>query len=287
MLSYLKKFVMDILPSVAATIIGAYIVNHYIVAKPDVPATAAATAAVDPKAAKPATVVSSLPEAGVKAKGMSERTLIERSASEKATVTEKPAEKSADQKSDAPADTASIPADTRHHTAAPKAVVKVAPAAPQPAAPATAAAPAEAAAATEENRDANDLARAAIERLRKERPQEAARTQDATRTDLARLPEAQRPAAQSAIRPLPPPIMVSNPSTENVDQSAQQRPPYAANAQDSNRLTPPADIPVPVIQAPLDLRADAAMPAPKNDHSSVTDDMFSGMKSMFHAVLPK
>ncbi len=31
MLSYLKKFALDILPSVAATIIGAYIVNHYIV----------------------------------------------------------------------------------------------------------------------------------------------------------------------------------------------------------------------------------------------------------------
>ena len=121
MLSYLKKFVMDILPSVAATIIGAYIVNHYIVAKPQAPDAAAVTAAVDPKAdpkaaAKPAeksTVVSSLPEAGVKAKGMSERTLIERSASEKATVTEKPADpksadtKSADTKADAPAETAS------------------------------------------------------------------------------------------------------------------------------------------------------------------------------------
>lgn len=301
MLSYLKKFVMDILPSVAATIIGAYIVNHYIVAKPDAPAAAAVTAAVDPKAdpkaaAKPAeksTVVSSLPEAGVKAKGMSERTLIERSASQKATVTEKPAEKSAEPKSadakpDAPADTASIPADTRHHPAPPKAVAKVTPAAPQPAAPATSAAPVEAAAVTpEESRDANDLARAAIERLRKERPQEAARSQDATRTDLARLPEAQRPAAASAIRPLPPPIMVSNPSSDNADQPAQPRPPYAASAQDSNRLTPPADIPVPVVQAPLDLRAEAIMPAPKNERTSVTDDMFSGMKSMFHAVLPK
>ncbi|GEC55575.1 hypothetical protein ABIF38_003145 [Bradyrhizobium japonicum] len=297
MLSYLKKFVMDILPSVAATIIGAYIVNHYIVAKPEAPAAAAVTAAVDPKAdpkaaAKPAAVVSSLPEAGVKAKGMSERTLIERSASEKATVTEKPAEKSADPKSadakpDAPADTASIPADTRHHPAAPKAVAKVTPAAPQPAAPAASAAPVETAVTPEESRDANDLARAAIERLRKERPQEAARSQDATRTDLARLPEAQRPAATSAIRPLPPPIMVSSPSTDNVDQSSQPRPPYAAGGQDSNRLTPPADIPVPVVQAPLDLRAEAIMPAQKNERTSVTDDMFSGMKSMFHAVLPK
>lgn len=288
MLSYLKKFVMDILPSVAATIIGAYIVNHYIVAKPQAPVTAAVTAAVDPKPdakapAKPAeksTVVSSLPEAGVKAKGMSERTLIERSASEKATVTEKPADpksadtksadtKSSDSKADAPADTASIPTDARHHPA--KAVAKAAPAA----------APVESAVTPEEAHDANDLARAAIERLRKERPQ------DARSTDLARLPDQQRPAAAPAIRPLPPPIMVSNPSTDSADQASQPRAPYAANAQDANRLTPPADIPVPVLQAPLDLRADAAMPAPKNEHSSVTDDMFSGMKSMFHAVLPK
>ena len=32
--SYLTKFTVDILPSVAATVIGAYIVNHYIVSKP-------------------------------------------------------------------------------------------------------------------------------------------------------------------------------------------------------------------------------------------------------------
>ena len=40
MLKYLKKFAMEIVPSVAATIIGAYIVNHYITAKPaaDAPA---------------------------------------------------------------------------------------------------------------------------------------------------------------------------------------------------------------------------------------------------------
>ena len=60
------------------------------------------------------------------------------------------------------------PTDARHHPAAPKAVAKVTPAAPQPAAPATTAAPVEAAATPEENRDANDLARAAIERLRNE-----------------------------------------------------------------------------------------------------------------------
>jgi hypothetical protein len=287
MLSYFKKFAMDILPSVAATIIGAYIVNHYIVAKPDAPAAAAMSAA-DPKATvKPAekpTVVSSLPEAGVKAKGMSERTLIERAASEKATVTEKPAEKSADLKAaDAPADTASIPADTRHHPVAPKAVAKLTPAI----------APAEAAVAPEEARDANDLARAAIERLRKERPQETSRSPETPRaTDVARLPDAPRAVAVPAIRPLPPPIMVSNPSSESADQSSQPRPPYAADAQDPNRdpnrLTPPADIPVPVVVVPpLDLRAEASEPPPAKQHTSVADDMLSAAKSVFHAVLPK
>ena len=37
MLKYLTKFAMEIIPSVVATIIGAYIVNHYINTKPDSP----------------------------------------------------------------------------------------------------------------------------------------------------------------------------------------------------------------------------------------------------------
>ena len=54
MLNYLKKFALEILPSVAATVIGAYIVNHYI-SKPatDAP-VAAVTAPADAKKAKPA-----------------------------------------------------------------------------------------------------------------------------------------------------------------------------------------------------------------------------------------
>ena len=49
---YLTKFAVDILPSVAATVIGAYIVNHYIVSKPGPGAPAAAVVStVDPKAA--------------------------------------------------------------------------------------------------------------------------------------------------------------------------------------------------------------------------------------------
>ena len=307
MLNYLKKFTMDILPSVAATIIGAYIVNHYIVAKPEIPATAAVSAA-DPKTAadaKPAekpTQISSLPEAGVKAKGMSERTLIERSASEKASVVEKPQDKPADPKSidlkpttEAPAETASIPAEPRRHQVAPRdktAVRVVLPSLVQPAvpaatvpAPAVEAAIAPAAVTPDEHRDANDLARAAIERLRNDNAQ---RTPEPARApEVARNPEAPRLATAPAIRPLPPPIMVSNPSADNADQGATAKPPYAAAARvdDPTRPTPPADIPV-APRPPLDLRAEAMPPAAK-EHTTVADDMLSAAKSVFHAVLPK
>ena len=53
------------------------------------------------------------------------------------------------------------------------------------------------------------------------------------------------------------------------------------------RLTPPADIPVPVIAPPLDLRADGGATMPRPKKANVADEMLSGMKSMFHSVLPK
>jgi hypothetical protein len=313
MLNYVKKFTMEILPSVAATIIGAYIVNHYIVAKPaaDAPVAAAASVA-GPKAApgaKPAETsadAGNLPAAGVKAKGMSERTLLERSASEKAVVTEKPQEKSqekseaksADAKpSDTPVETASIPAEPRRHTPAPRDKVRVvlpSPVQPSAAAPVTAAPapPVEAAVAPEERRDANDLARAAIERLRgnldsSPRPQEAARTPEAPRAlEASRISETPRIVAVPAVRPLPPPIMVSAPpNDEAFDQGSRARPSYPVNAGngDQGRPTPPADIPA--SRPPLDLRADAE--PPPREHKSVAEDVLSAAKSVFHAVLPK
>ncbi len=81
MLNYLKKFAVDIFPSVAATVIGAYIVNHYIVSKPATDAPAAAVSTANPKgegkaeaksgakSAETTASVSNLPAAGVKAEG--------------------------------------------------------------------------------------------------------------------------------------------------------------------------------------------------------------------------
>jgi hypothetical protein len=305
MLNYLKKFTMDILPSVAATIIGAYIVNHYIVAKPAAPATAAVSTAdpaatADGKPAEKAADIGNQPEAGVKAKGMSERTLLERSASEKAAVVEKPQDKSQDKTADvkpadAPAETASLPADSRRHQVAPREktavrvvlpspVQAVAPAAVTsvtPPVPTVEAAVTPAAVAPEERRDANDLARAAIERLRNDNAQRTPEVARATQ-------EAPRVMAP-AMRPLPPPIMVSTPPSEAIDPVASQpKPPYAtdAKADNPNRPTPPADIPV--SRPPLDLRAEAMMPAPASkEHTTVAEDMLSAAKSVFHAVLPK
>ncbi|EHR05500.1 hypothetical protein Bra471DRAFT_06318 [Bradyrhizobium sp. WSM471] len=308
MLKYVAKISMDIFPSVLATIIGAYIVNHYINAKPAADAPAAVMAPAEAgKNGKPADVAN-LPAPGVKAKGISEK-----------KVTDKPAaEKAADQPA-AEAKTADVaPAEASPRgkpSAREKAVAKSTPAisAPAPPTPVVEANSAPAAAAPAATPDANDLVRAAIERLRKSPESKAAeakssdtkssdnrssetkspeKTQEPAVREAARTPEAPRiiPVDTSSVRPLPPPITVSTPAAEAYGNggSSQPSPPYTASVgnENPNRLTPPADIPVPMIAPPLDLRADAgaSMPRPK---TNVADDMLSGVKSMFHSVLPK
>jgi len=271
---YISKFTIDILPSVLATIIGAYIVNHYIVARPaDAPAAAAVSTSDPAKAdSRASESVAAIPEAGVKAKGISERAILEK------TATEKPAAV------DRPADTAGGPAEPRRHQPMlrEKAVAKAVQT-PTPATP-----PVEAPVAPEEKRDANDLARAAIERLRgtndaSPRVQEAARI-----PETRQVPETPHVAAAPAVQPLPPPIMVSAPNTEAVNPatgSVPVKPPYGtARTDDPRRPTPPADIPS--SSPPVELRAEAALPAPR-ERMSVAEDVLSAAKSVFHAVLPR
>jgi hypothetical protein len=302
MLKYVSKFTLDILPSLLATVIGAYIVNHYIVAKPDAPAVAAVST-TEPKAEAKASGapsdLASAPEPGVRAKGISEKSIIDKSSAVEKAAVEKPAvekaavEKPAEKSAEKPAETASLPAEPRRHQPVPRERTAARTTAPpvQPSAPAVvpvvAAPPAEAATAGEDHRDANDLARAAIERLRgvtdnAPRAQEAARAPapDAPRVAPAAPAEASRAASTPAVRPLPPPIMVSTPAAgEQVKQ------PYAdgARTDDARRPTPPADIP---LSQPLDLRAEAADPSTR-EHKNVAEDMLSAAKSVFHAVLPK
>ena len=314
MLKYLAKISMDIFPSVLATIIGAYIVNHYINAKPAPDAPAAVTAPAQAGSEGKPTDTANLPAPGVNAKGISEKSVTDKAAAEKPADHQPAAEtKAADV---APAETGPRGRTTSREKAAAKSN-------PAPAAPPVVeanSAPAAAAPAP----DANDLARAAIERLRKSPESRAAEarssetkssetkssetkssetksaeTKPAERPaepavrEAARTPEAPRVSAAepSMVRPLPPPITVSTPSSEAYGNggSSQGSPPYTASIgkDDPTRMTPPADIPVPVIAPPLDLRADAggAMPRPKK--TNVADEMLSGMKSMFQAVLPK
>jgi hypothetical protein len=287
MLKLVSKFAMDILPSVIATVVGAYIVNHYINNRTPAADPAAAVSPADPKKAvskadsKPAEKsadLGNIHEPGVRAKGIPEKSISEKSAAEKAPVEKAP------EKADRPAETASIPpvtpAETRHRpTPREKAGSKAPPAEPVLAAPVTAP-PAEPAATP----DANDLARAAIERLRGSDP--APRTQE-----TVRLPEPPKPvepprtvaapaapvpvATAPSLQPLPPPIMVSTP------QAADPKP--VARTDDPMRPTPPADIPDP--HPPLDLRADAADQPLKRP--SVAEDVLSATKKLFNSVLPK
>jgi hypothetical protein len=300
MLKLASKFAMDILPSVIATIIGAYIVNHYINTKPaaDTSANAAAVSTADPKKAasksdsKPvekSANLGNIPEPGVRAKGVKAPPDTEKPAVEKPV--EKPADKPAETASIPASTPATAPADTRRHQPTPreKAAARSAPpAAPAPAAEPVVAAPNTVPAVeTAITPDANDLARAAIERLRGT-GDASPRAQESIR-ETTRVPEAPRvvavpapaPVTAPSVQPLPPPILVSTPPAD-----APSRPAYppTARADDPHRPTPPADIPDP--RPPLDLRADA-VDSPPRERPSVAEDMLSAAKSVFHSVLPK
>ena len=314
MLKLASKFAMDIFPSVIATILGAYIVNHYINTKPPAgsPATAAAMSTADPKSmadpkkaaskadSKPAersADLGNLPDPGVRAKGISEKSIIDKSADK--SVIEKPAEKATD-KADKPSETASIPptapADTRRHQPAPreKAASKAPPAAEKAAEPVVAAPVTAPPADTAATPDANDLARAAIERLRGTEPaprvQESARLPESPKaadkaaeparvmaTPTAPAPASVPVAAAPSLQPLPPPIMVSTPPVESK--------PAVARTNDPLHPTPPADIPEQA-GAPLDLRADAADQQPPPKRPNVAEDVLSATKKLFNSVLP-
>ena len=306
MLKYLAKISMDIFPSVLATIIGAYIVNHYINAKPAPDAPAAVVAPAQAGSEGKPTDTANLPAPGVKAKGVSEKSISEKSAADRAAA-EKPADHHQPSAETKAADVA--PAETSPRGRPPareKAVAKSAPAATAPAAAAPVVEANSAPAAAAPAQDANDLVRAAIERLRKSPEGKAAeakssdiksaeRPAEPGLREASRTPEAPRviTAEPSTVRPLPPPITVSTPSPETAygnGASSSANPPYTASVgnDDPNRVTPPADIPVPVIAPPLDLRADASVATPvRRPKTNVADEMLSGMKSMFHAVLPK
>ncbi|MDO8979831.1 MAG: cell envelope biogenesis protein TolA [Afipia sp.] len=297
------KYFLEVVPSIVATVVGAYIVTHYINAKSEADKPKAAIAApaktskdaapqtlkADESADKAAKAESAKAEAArLKAEKLAlEKAAAERSAADRAENAKKAAEKLAAEK--AASDKAAADkfasdkaaAEKRERTAA-----KPAPAAPMPA---------EANAAPDDKRDANDLARAAIERLRNAGPRavpEPPRAQEAARAEEpAKAQERARvnsvvyaPAAapqQPSIQPLPPAVTVAPPPSEAAVAAPAPFPqPISGSsdirADDGLRLTPPADIP----SRPLDLRA-------KQGRTSVTEDVMSAAKSVFHAVVPE
>ncbi|MGC2780132.1 MAG: hypothetical protein WA418_31280 [Bradyrhizobium sp.] len=295
MLKYLTKFALEIIPSVVATIIGAYIVNHYINTKPDAPpstmaamasaayakitgskgeaprTTAADAAKADAKPAETSAEISNVPAPGIKAKGVSEKSLAD-----------KAAEKAVEVK---PTETASLPAESPRHPASPreKVTARTAPADTPAAQP-------------EDRRDAADLARAAIERLRANEGANKASAEkssaEKSSADIARgageTPRIVTVAPPvSPVRPLPPPVTVSAPPAEQgFAMPPASNPSYTGSLQPDGRPTPPAEIPARQLR-PLDLRADKADPSIKEQMSSVAQDMMSAAKSVFHSVLPK
>jgi hypothetical protein len=269
---YLSKFTIDILPSILATIVGAYIVNHYIIPKasPDRPAAAVASTPAEPKpdtkaaTAKPAensADLANLPESAPAKAG-------DKPVVEKASI-EKPE--------------AATTSEPRRHQPPlrEKAAAKPAPAAPAPVLATVGTAPA-ANASADERRDANDLARAAIERLNRSepRPQEAARTPETSRAPEApRVQEAARTVPPPSMQQLPPPIVVATPSVEKLDPM----PSPQSERSEARRMRPPGEIPAP---QPMDLQADA-VGGPRSERTNVAEDVLSAAKSVFNSVIPR
>lgn len=245
MLGYIKKFLLDSFPSLLATIIGAYIVHHYVIpaAAPKNPASAAVS--VDAAGAGPASVTS--PD-----KASFEKAVAEKSAIQKA------AEKASDKSPES--------VDTKRRHAAPRVANRGNNAAPDTTGSVETG-------VTEERRDANDLARAAIERLRN--APAPARTVALAPAHVADEPARVVPPMQ----PLPPAVAVTKGSDvfSGGAEAAMPSPPLRPNA---SKLTPPAEIPGP---GPIELHAEAQAAA----KPSMADDVLSAAKSVFHAVVPR
>lgn len=275
-----KFFVEKVLPSVLATVTAAYIVNHYIARPADAPPTA--SAAIPDRAGHNDS------EAGVRAKGISENAIA------KVTAEKVRPETAAGRPDEKRAETAGSSADVKkHRTARREKATRVA---------SVPSAPAQTASAPDDHRDANDLARAAIDRLRGAHeasprveglhPQpEVARVQrnsdrQTAESTSTRLLEVARTAPQPAMQPLPPPIQVSVPAVEapRLDTTGNGEGLSSGRTDDQARLpVPPADIPQ--ASRPLDLEANAA--AQTGARATVADDMLSAAKSVVEAVLPQ
>lgn len=286
---YLSQFVLQMLPSIAATVVGAYIVATYI--NPRTPPDSARTAAQTRSAGKPvAKAEPSVPaEAADAAVQPAEDKPVESKAAENKPVETKPVEAAEKAEKAKPVKAASAPAASSD--------VRVIPIVKPAATPGDAhAAPAASSTPAEERKDATDLARAAIQRLRgspetKEASKDASRPSDeaARLAPSVRAPQQVRmgpelPPAASAIvptsaPPLPPAIDIATPRYPRTEDT-----PTTASVRGDDRLTPPGE--VPTAREPLDLRATNTRTTSAAANTSVADDFLSATKSFFRAITP-
>jgi hypothetical protein len=302
MVKYLSKFVLEVLPSVFATVVGAYIVAHYINPKPETPKTAvvATAPAAEAKDADTTDTVEDKAadaQSGEASGGDVKSGEVKSGEVKSGEVTSADA-KAADAK---PADVK--PADIK------SADVKRAEA--EPAKVETAKARV---AKPEEKKNAIELARAAIERLRGttvdvptkpapppvRAPAETARADEGPRVPV-QAPAPQRsqpvlpvattglapqstPANAAAPPPLPPPVIVASPYGRHsvgpeapVAAAPAEQP--ASDQASADRPTPPADIP---FQRGYGLQAQAA----PVEHVSIAEHVLSTTRSFFRALTP-
>jgi hypothetical protein len=263
---------------VVATVIGAYLVNQYIVARPDAPPAAQAGRVDDAgkaaKTAEPSAAVSQ-PEVA-KTEPVKLKSGVDKAAAEK--LSDKPVARH----------------QTVVHDKAPAKPVTTASASPEPVK-----LPEE---RNEPTRDPNEVLRAAVERLRASAPESprgpdlAVRAPESARTaEQPRVPDS--PRAQEMPRigapALPPAVNIAPATTASVAPyaggaapgstvplSANPAAPIEVRDSDVQRPTPPADIP----ETRADLSGDGAATAARKP--SVAEDVLFAAKSVFHAVLP-
>jgi len=262
------KYILEVIPSIVATVVGAYIVTHYINAKTDAdkPKTEAAAPADTSKAVAPQTLKSD----DTSAKADAAKADAAKARADKLAADKAAAERIASERAEAAAKKAAADKLASEKAASEKrekTAVKSAPVVP---------AAAEANAVADDKRDANDMARAAIERLRSAEPKNEAKVEEPARVqEKARVNSvvyAPAAAPQPPIQPLPPAVTVApQPSEINVSQPRQAE----TRADESFRPTPPASIP----SRPLDIRV-------HERERSVGESVVSAAKSVFQAVIP-
>ena len=271
MLNYISKFVLQMLPTISATVIGAYIVSTWINPKTPPESAKIAARAQEPAKTEPAKAepVKAMPAAAQDAPPAQE-------ASAEPAAEAKPAEIKPVE-SPKPVKAASTPEK-----------VRVIPIVKQANETSTAFTQAPEAASADERKevnrdtakDANELARAAILRLR---GNETARAADEPAKPVASTVRVQQtrvgpdvaPAPVATVAPpLPPAVSIAAPRIapgDGADQAAATTP---------DRMSPPAEIPA--ARNPLNLQASARIENP-----SIADDFVSATKSFFRAITPQ